>query len=335
MPSIPRQLPLLVAIGVFLLVFLAERLHLRRCRIVAHLATGPGGRPRRWTHWVGPVRALATGAMAWSLLTLCQVGGAGRAADTNAQERREHRQHVVFVADLSPSMHLRDAGSARNQTRSERMYEVVDAILRRIDGNVIYSVIGFYTDAMPVIVDSEDAELVRNVFNGLPIWYAMKPGQTDLATAVRKALEHLASYPPKSTTVFVCTDGDSIELASLPNAQPAVRAVYVLGVGDPQQGTFIDGHMSRQDATVLTTLAGRLRGEYIDVNQKHVPSLSLETLSPGFAATKGQFRLVDVAIWVFAAAAVVYALIPVLLEYFGSDWRAIRVNRPAPVEADG
>ena len=193
-------------------------------------------------------KALALGAMTWALATLCTVSGGGYGAGKSDEERREHRQHIVFVADLSPSMHLRDAGPSRDQTRTQRMHEVVEAILQRVDGDVIYSVIGFYTDALPVIVDADDAELVRNVFNGLPIWFAMKPGKTDLGTAVRKALEHLADYPKDSTTVFICTDGDTIELGTIPKPPPAARDVYVLGVGDPHQGTFIDGHMSRQDA---------------------------------------------------------------------------------------
>jgi Ca-activated chloride channel family protein len=240
---------------------------------------------------------------------------------------------VVFVADLSPSMQLRDAGPDTAQTRTERMHEVVDAILRRVDGEVVYSVIGFYTDAMPVIVDSDDAELVRNVFNGLPIWLAMKPGKTDLGTAVRKAMDHLSGYPQASATVFLCTDGDTIELGTVPKPPPAARAVYVLGVGDPHQGTFIDGHMSRQDTSRLSALAGRLRAQYIDVNQKHVPTFTLGTLAMGSGAAKGRFTLVDLAILVFAAAAAAHALIPVLLEYLGSDWKAIRVNRRATAEA--
>ena len=325
--SFALQLPLAVGAGVVLLVLLAERLHERRCRVVAHLATGPAGRPRRWVHWVGSAKALALGAMAWSLLTLCYVGGAGYGGGRPAEERRAHRQHIVFVADLSPSMHLRDAGPSRDQTRIQRLHEAVDAILRRIDGDVVYSVIGFYTDAMPVIVDSEDAELVRNVFNGLPIWLAMKPGKTDLGTGIRKALEHLSGYPRDSTTVFICTDGDTIELGSIPKPPPAARDVYVLGVGDPHQGTFIDGHMSRQDAALLSTLAGRLRGRYLDVNEKHVPTLTLGALALGFPATKSRFELIDLAIVVFATAAAVPALIPLLLEHFGSDWRAVRVVR--------
>ena len=210
----------------------------------------------------------------------------------------------MFVADLSPSMLLQDAGPKREITRSQRAYEVVDGILRRLDGDVVYSVIVFYTDALPVVVDAKDAELVRNVFNGLPVWYVMKSGKTDLGTGVRRTLEHLADYPDDSTTVFLLTDGDAIELGVIPKPPASVRDVYVLGVGDPHQGTFIDDHMSRQDASLLGTLAGRLRGKYIDVNDKHVTTLALGQLARGSGATKTSYGLVDIAIFVFAAAAV-------------------------------
>ena len=108
--------------------------------------------------------------------------------------------------------------------------------------------------------------------------------------------------------------------------------MYVLGVGDPHQVTFIDDHMSRQDASLLGTLAGRLRGKYIDVNDKHVTSLALGQLARGSGATKASYGLVDIAIFVFAAAALAHALIPVALEYFGSDWKTVRVSRPVTTE---
>jgi Ca-activated chloride channel family protein len=208
---------------------------------------------------------------------------------------------------------------------------VVDGILRRLDGDVVHSVIVFYTDAIPVVVDAKDPELVRNVFNGLPVWYVMKPGQTDLGSGVRKTLEHLVDYPEDSTTVFLLTDGDATELGVIPKPPASVRDVYVLGVGDSSQGTFIDGHMSRQDASVLGTLAGRLRGKYIDVNDKHVTTLALGGLARS-GGTKTSYSLVDVAIFVLAAAAAGQALIPVALEYFGSDWKTVRVSRPAKTE---
>jgi Ca-activated chloride channel family protein len=210
------------------------------------------------------------------------------------------------------------------------MRDVVDAILQRVDGDVVYSVIGFYTDAMPVIVDAEDAGLVHNAFDGLPIWYAMQAGQTDLGTGVRKSLEQLRAHPAGDTTLFICTDGDTIELGAIPKPPGAVREVYVLGVGDSRQGTFIDGHMSRQDPAMLRSLAGRLGGRYLDVNEKHVPTLSLGVLARGVETVRRGVEWVDVALLVLAAAAAVQALIPVMLEYLGSDWRPVRVQRAEP-----
>jgi len=326
------QIPIAAAVGVLLLVLAAEKLHERRCRFVARLAAGPAGAPRRWVRGVPLVRATAMSAMAWSLTTLLFGSGGVFQPDEGTEQRRESKRHAVFVADLSPSMLLPDAGPKREITRSRRAYEVVDGILRRLEGDVVYSVIVFYTDALPVVVDAKDAELVRNVFNGLPVWYVMKPGKTNLGSGVRRTLEHLADYPDDSTTVFLLTDGDAIDLGVIPKPPKSVRDVYVLGVGDPHQGTFIDDHMSRQDASLLGTLAGRLRGKYIDVNDKHVTSLALGPLATGSGATKTSYGLVDIAIFVFVAAAVVHALIPVALEYFGSDWTTVRVRRPATRE---
>jgi Ca-activated chloride channel homolog len=321
------QIPIACGVAVFLLVLLAERLHERRMRVVGYLATGPTGQPRRWVRLVPLGKSLTLAAMAWAVATLWYTGGGVYSRRETPEDRRQDRHHLVFAADLSPSMQLADAGPDRNMRRSERMHEVVDAILRRIDGDVVYSVIGFYSDAMPVIIDAEDAELVRNAFDGLPIWYAMQVGKTDLGLGVRTTLDHLRDYPAGKTTLFVCTDGDTVPLEQIPKAPRAVRDVYVLGVGDPRQGTFIDGHMSRQDPVLLRTLAGRLGGRYLDVNEKHVPTLTLGMLAGGTRQSRDRLDLTDLAILVFAIGAALYALLPVLLEYFGSDWRAVRVPR--------
>jgi hypothetical protein len=116
-----------------------------------------------------------------------------------------------------------------------------------------------------------------------------------------------------------------------PHQQDAIVAARK-GVGNPHQGTFIDDHMSRQEASVLRTLAGRLRGHYYDVNEKHVSTLSLGTLAMGAGVRKLTYDLVDIAIFVFAAGAIALALIPVLLEYFGSDWKTVRTARSTAVE---
>jgi Ca-activated chloride channel homolog len=329
---VASQIPLAAAAGVLLLVLAAERLHQRRCRAVARLAVGPSESPRPWVRSVPAVRAVALAAMAGALATLWSAAGGVFQARDDALERRESARHAVFVADLSPSMLLRDAGPKRDISRCQRAHEVVDAILQRLDGDMVYSVIVFYTDALPVVVDAKDAELVRNVFDGLPLWFAMKPGKTDLGSGVRRALEHLVAYPQDSATVFLLTDGDATDLGIIPKPPDSVHKVYVLGVGDPHQGTFIDDHMSRQDVALLGTLAGRLRGQYIDVNDKHVTTLALGQLARGSEATKTSYDLVDLAIFVFAAAAAVHALLPVALEYFGSDWKTVRPSRSVIAE---
>ncbi len=325
-------MPIAAALGAFVLVIAAETLHERRCRLVARLAAGPAGVPRRWVRGVPLARAVALSAMAWALTTLLFRAGGVFQSSPETEDRRQSTRHIQFVADLSPSMLLKDAGPKGDVTRSQRACEVVDGILRRLDGDVVCSVIAFYTDALPVVVDAKDTELVRNVFNGLPLWYVMKPGKTDLGTGVRRSLENLREYQENSTTVFLLTDGDAIELGVVPKPPKSVRDVYVLGVGDPHQGTFIDDHMSRQDAAMLATLAGRLRGKYIDVNETHITTLDLGNLARGSGATKTSYDLVDIAIFVFAAAAVAHVLIPVALEYFGSDWKPARVSRPTATQ---
>jgi hypothetical protein len=204
------------------------------------------------------------------------------------------------------------------------MYDVVDAILKRLDGQVVFSVICFYTDVLPAIVDADDSELVRNIFDGLPVWYVMEPGKTDLGAGVRESLAALREYPPDSTTLFVCTDGDTLPVGLVPRRPESIRDVYVLGVGDTKRGTFIDDHLSRQNPAVLGALAGRLGGHYIDVNEKHVPTYSLGTLATSGVPRHRRFGLVDAAIYVFAAAAALLALLPVALGLLGSDWRAVR-----------
>lgn len=323
------QVPIVVAAGVLIVALLAEKLHQRRCRAVALLASGPAGRPRRWVQVVPGLKAVALAAMAWSLATLFFSAGGVFGSRDETEDRRRHHRHVVFAVDLSPSMLLGDAGPGGDQSRSERMGEVVDALLKRLDSDLIYTVVGFYTASWPIILDAEDPELVRNVFDGLPVWYVMEPGKTDLGSGVRASLEHLEDYPEGSTTLFICTDGDTIPMGSISKPPPSVGDVYVLGVGDPRQGMFIDGHMSRQDTAVLSTLAGRLGGKYLDVNEKHVPTLGLGRLAMGSGATKSKLGLVDVAILVFAAAALVHALVPVALEYFGSGWRTVHASRAA------
>lgn len=301
-------------------VSLAEWLHTRRIRVAARLAFGPTG-AAAWTTTVPWLRAASLTAFTWGVVTLLMLK-LEAPDDASAKERHDaEATRVVFVADLSPSMFLPDAGPDGTLTRHARMREVVEGILQRVSGNLRFGVIGFYTDSLPVVMEARDPELVRNVFNGLPLTYAMPVGQTDLGTAVNRTLEIVADFPKSSTRMIILTDGDSIPLAAI-NPRPAsIREMLVLGVGNPHKGSFIDGHQSRQEADTLQRVATSLLGTYHDVNEKHLDTAALGDLVVPLALPHTGLTLAQWAALAMVLGAVINALIPIALEFFGTDWK--------------
>lgn len=316
------MLPLLAALGALLLVGVAEWLHARRIRVAERLAFGPAG-VQPWTRAVPALRAVSLAAAAWGLATLALVE---TGTDEQAKGSDRDATRLVFVADLSPSMYLVDAGPDGSQTRQARMRDVVEGILQRVSGNLRFGVVGFYTEALPVVMEARDPDLVRNVFNGLPLSYAMPAGKTDLGSAVNAALDLVARFPKGSTRVVVFTDGDSVSMAAIRSRPEAVRDVMVLGVGNPDKGTFIDGHQSRQEVDTLQRLAAALKGTYQDVNSKHLATRALGDLVVLLAPAHRGLTLAQAAVLAMVLGALVLALIPVALERFGSarSWARAR-----------
>ena len=318
--------PLTAALLVLLLSALAEGLHARRVRVAARLAFGPEAVSRGWTMLAPFLRCLAITAFAWGLAVMWQLHQAakdGKPADTKEPVR------LIFVADLSPSMYLKDAGPEGKQTRQERMREEVEAVLMRVGGDLRYGVIGFYTEAHSVVMDAHDPELVRNVFNGLPLQYVMKAGSTDLGTAINAAVKVVDGMPAQTVRLVVFTDGDTIPLQPILPRPKSVKDVLVLGVGNPRKGTFIAGHQSRQDAEVLATVARALRGSYFDVNEKHLPTTALGDLVQRAPLPKSGLNLAQWAVLAMALGAATLALLPVALQYAGSRWRVVRLETVA------
>ena len=112
-------------------------------------------------------------------------------------------------------------------------------------------------------MEARDPELVRNVFNGLPLTYAMPIGDTDLGQAINASIDLVKDFPPGSTRVLIFTDGDSVDIAPLASRPKSVSDVMFLGLGNPHKGTFIDGHQSRQEPEVLGRLATELKGDLL------------------------------------------------------------------------
>ena len=326
----PYLPPLLAAATVLLLAALAEWWHARKVARLARLAFGPAAAARPWTKAVPLLRVLALAAFTWGLAVMYQLH---LAAGKDGRPAPKESPRLIFIADLSPSMLLKDAGPEGKQTRRERMREEVESILMRVGGDLRYGVIGFYTDAKPVVMDARDPELVRNVLNGLPISYVMKSGTTDLGTAVSSAIQFVAPMPERSVRLVIFTDGDTTPLQPIPPRPASVAQVLVLGVGNPRKGTFIDGHQSRQDPDVLRSLAGALRGEYLDINEKHLPTPKLGDLVVVTPPPHRGLTLEEWALLAMAVGAAVLALLPAALEWAGTDWRVVPARRAgeAPV----
>ncbi|MEM7396316.1 MAG: VWA domain-containing protein, partial [Verrucomicrobiota bacterium] len=268
---------ILIALGVALVVGLAEWLQLRRIHPVRYLAFGPSGRPRSWTRWVPLVRSFALGLVAWGLITLLVLSP--QVVKVPEVEEKSYR-HLVIALDVSPSMMLKDAGPLKDQTRRQRAGDVALSILKRIAiEEVRVSVVAFYTGALPVVIDTFDLDVVKNILDDLPLELAFDVGKSALLDGVREAAGLAETWPSGSATLLVISDGDTIPDSGFPNIPPAVADRLVIGVGDPLAGKFIDGHQSRQDVSTLQQLAHRLRGRYVDANEKQVPSDALSQLA--------------------------------------------------------
>ena len=128
------MLPLLTALAVLLLTALAEWLHVRRTQTVGRLAFGPAGRGRAWTALVPLVRPLAYAAFAWGLAVMVELHFAEQ--DGSKPSAKEPTR-LIFVADLSPSMKLKDAGPDGKLTRQERIRESVASVQKHRDDEMV------------------------------------------------------------------------------------------------------------------------------------------------------------------------------------------------------
>ena len=237
------------ALLTLLLVGVAEWLHLRRVARVKTLAFGPSGRPSHWARLTPLLRTLACTSVSWALSVLLFV--TPRVHDANVVQPEDYR-HVVLVLDVSPSMRLQDGGPERDQSRMQRASDVMESFFKRVAiQQYKMSVVAVYSSAKPVVVETNDVDVVRNILNDLPMHYAFPVGKTDLFSGLNEAAGLSKGWQPKSTTVIVISDGDTVPATGMPTMPASVSNVVVVGIGDPITGQFIDGRQSRQDAATL------------------------------------------------------------------------------------
>jgi Ca-activated chloride channel family protein len=300
-------------------------LHARRCRRVTRLAFSPAGTARSWVAATPLLRVAALAGLAWGFITLFELGPQ---ATRPVRMPEGGYRHLVIALDVSPSMQLKDAGPSRQQTRAQRASEVLMSLLSRIAlDQVRVSVVAFYTGAKPVVVDTYDLEVVKNILNDLPLDYAFDIGKTTLLGGVREAADLAKPWAPGSTTLVVASDGDTVPDTGLPELPRAVAQVLVVGVGDPSTGTYIDGHQSRQDVSTLRQLAQRLRGSFHNANDRHLPSTQLQALARVMPLKDvAQEGLREAALAAVATGAGLLALLPVALAVGGASWHRDRIE---------
>jgi Ca-activated chloride channel family protein len=295
----------LAALAVIVVVAAAETLHAVRVRRVARLTFGPRRHPRHWARLAPLVRVAALGAMTWGLVTLMLLTPKTRDIEVVPEEEI---RHLLLVLDVSPSMRLEDAGPTGKQSRMKRAADLMESLFQRVAADRFrVSIVAVYNGAKPVVEQTTDLEVVRNVLGDLPLNYAFESGETRLFDGLEEAARIARPWRPKSTTLQM---------------PASVSHSLVVGVGDPRKGSFIEGRQSRQDAPTLRQIAVRLGGSYHNGNEKHIPTDTLRTITAGTVPSRFE-RLTrrEYALMACAVGGFLYALLPVLLHTWGTGWR--------------
>ncbi|MHC4794268.1 MAG: vWA domain-containing protein, partial [Planctomycetota bacterium] len=191
-------------------------------------------------------------------------------------------------------------------------------VLDRLDASTTrVSLVAFYTDALPVLTETFDKEVVRNALDGLPMSTAFESGATKITEGVAKSLETARSWMPGTATLLVVSDGDELTSTAIPALPASIADVLVVGVGDTQQTMSVGGHASRQDTVSLKQLAARLGGIYHQGNTRHPPSRLLEELTMIEPRLSDGDGLRELAIHASVAGVAALALLGPLLSIVG------------------
>lgn len=313
-------LPELVALAVVLVALAAETLHALRIAKLARLAFGPSQHPASWVYVVPLLRSLALGGFMWGVLTLLTLAPkTHKAGEVKAEEIRR----LLLVLDVSPSMKLQDAGPHGKLRRDQRAADLLQSFFERVQRDRYRTtIIATFTGAKPVVQDTTDLEVVRNVLNDLPLAQAFEPGPTDLFAGLKEAAKIAAPWPPQSTVLLFVSDGDTIPAVGMPKLPVSIRDVVVVGVGDMTVGKSIEGHQSRQDSSALRQLAARLHGQYHNGNEKHLPTEMVMAMDErAVSSWWSKLTKREYALLVIGITSVLIGLLPFVLQQLGTRWR--------------
>lgn len=310
----------LAALVVLVIAIGAEQLHSRRIRRIAPLVFGPDAQPAHWARFAPALRVLTLTALSWGLVTLMLLPPKIHVAETIEDDEMKH---LLVVLDVSPSMRLEDAGTEKDQSRMKRAAVLMNSFFQRANMNRYRtSVVAVYNAAKRVVEETKDLEVIRNIFNDLPMHHAFVSGETDLFSGLKEAREISKQWNPRSTTLLLISDGDTVPGVGMPKMPVSIANTVVIGVGDSLKGSFINGHHSRQDVSTLRQMAIRLNGTYHNGNEKHLSTDLIDQLAVG--GEENPFEKLtrrEYALAICGLSALIYALLPWLLHRWGTRWK--------------
>ena len=318
----------LAAIAALAVAAIAEHFHAQRTARIARLAFGPSAKPALVARAAPIARIVGLTLAAFGATVLLRNDPI---ESDDAPDPRASRQLLV-VLDVSPSMNLSDAGPAtEKQMRGVWAGKVLQGILDRLDmKDTRVSMVAFYSTAIPMLQDSTDKNVLSNLMDGLPLYTAFKPGETDLQAGLQAAFDMAKGWARNSTTLVVITDGDLSKPVNPPARPASIADCIVIGVGDPNRATAISGHASRQDAWVLKSLAGKLDGYYHEGNSKHLPRAVLDKLTMIAPRVSDAIGLREAGLIALGVGCALLGLIGPLLMMFGAPRSYLRaVGEPA------
>jgi len=320
------------AAGVVVIVAAAaEVLHFARILRIAPLAFGPG-RGRVGVAAVAAVfRVAALAAAVWGLTVLLVLPPAAhRAGEIKENEYR----HLVLVLDVSRSMEVEDAGPGGKQKRAERAADLIQSFFERVQAERYRTtVVAVASDAKPVVVDTSDREVIRNILTELPMRHAFKPGETNIFAGLEEAARIAKPWPPGSAVMMMVTDGDTVPATGMPKMPASIGGnVVMVGVGNPTVGKSLGGHTTRQDVSTLRQVAVRLGGTYHDGNEKQLTTELVSKIDERARPRGGdRWTAREYARLCVGAGAAVFGLLPLALGLLGTGWEPghrPRVNSP-------
>jgi Ca-activated chloride channel family protein len=99
------------------------------------------------------------------------------------------------------------------------------------------TVVAVATEAKPVVLDTTDREVIRNILTELPMRHAFKPGETNMFAGLEEAAKLAKPWPPGSAVLMVVTDGDTVPTTGMPKMPASIgNNVVMVGVGNPTVG---------------------------------------------------------------------------------------------------